>query len=70
MNMTKLKVRFGGSHNKYNSQWRELSAITDSMPIRTGIGSKFFNVICEDTAKNRESISKVGATFKVFVPIC
>jgi hypothetical protein len=59
---TMMTVRIGGSHRKYQRQWPALQPFAHNLPIRTGIGSKFFTVNCDDTTANREIVKKVGAT--------
>lgn len=57
-----IRVRFGGSHRKYARQWRELQPLADLLPLRVGIGSKFFDVRIADSPENRELVKRIGAT--------
>jgi hypothetical protein len=50
------------SNRKYNKQWQALQPISQRLPIRVGIGSKFFTVPVEDTVANREIVKSIGAT--------
>jgi hypothetical protein len=60
-------IRFGGSHRKYEKQYNLILKLTGTngcMPLRVGMGSKFYDCTRELNQAQIDELRAAGCTIK------